>query len=1191
MLRTTITKAFQKPILPSTRFFSVSRTNMGVTVETISAGDGKTFPKAGDTVHMHYVGTLQNGNKFDSSRDRGQPFVTPIGVGRVIPGWDEGVPQLSLGQKAKLICTPDYAYGARGFPPVIPPNSTLIFEHSLLNALLGTSPGNLDLSFTTLEFTAMHHASRATKARIFALAENVNPVLLPCFASWSKPCTSSSRSPKSKRSVSCTVNTEGSSVSFALRFNNTPDPTSAIPRALGTRLSSAIATYFDEPATNVFDFGPSILNKREPSPKRDYDRTPRYNPSLFKVEVNGQMWDQRSILLSYLSVDRPTRQAHLNGQDDGWNYQSIVPGAGSWLPEVLTRLQMDGDLFDTLVDVLQTSTVRQALGLLNQQTSPASMSMDGRPLWSPWLLRSVIDRTETATDAHLSIAAVAHHLPYLPKSHQAGFLKWCVGVTVKYRMEAALPALVRITLDAYPQLVLTSADQKERSKLHCSLILAIVPAHSDTLSNASNVVREQLALILSDMNQNGLILSSEALGSLYQLKYLMYPPIREVLFRYWSTYRSSRKLHHAKIWLQAAWRENDRAEMERWMESIDKFSATKQSTLLDGLQSKETLHSIEPVSPCSEKSTKFFGPVSVAYLKTLRESPQLALEYLEAFDMPPSPLESLATPSGDSDSIDRARHFTSDAWTSLVEIMAHSNSSLTSLRRAFDDPRSSIHDRTLITTINTSLDVVRHSSSSPSAVLEIWSEYICRRGVVPTSMSLNLFTRACEKKGVLGQALREIDRWAVKRGVHEVLPVAKNIRETPFHLGDTQPGEYSYARSQVLVQDLAFQPGSTRSPPVLRIQLDGLLLRRLMDSLSFSALGSCKNLELLFRLWDAAPSRWGVTQTDDMLRSILLAAAHSFWKEDGTVFQPMTPEQDIQTGLGLTARFTREDGQVVQDVDQVDWAKDPVEAFLLPRSSQERAPHLRAKELFETILFSNWPGFKSVPHPWDEWQSPIIEDSEESCSTHSRSSGQDDLNNSSEYLTDEPFIPFFFSSNPPILSSVENITRYLPAPSIYSHLHPTAASFNAYYYLLARHAFFPEIPLVFAYMRYLNILPEKQTMVDALARLSAWAEKGMRQRRTPFGLEDVSYATGKAELERQVTWAYKDDRSGTRPDRDLWEWLVNWLGKDQVPTDQEIQQRWSAVRKFGEFSLVDGGWCNEESLEFKEREPLPHLKE
>ncbi|GAA5831648.1 hypothetical protein JCM3766R1_004965 [Sporobolomyces carnicolor] len=105
---------------------------MGVTIETLKEGDGKTFPTKGQTVHIHYTGTLQDGSKFDSSVDRGTPFQTAIGVGRVIKGWDEGVPQLSLGQKAKLTCTPDYAYGPRGFPPVIPANATLTFEVELL---------------------------------------------------------------------------------------------------------------------------------------------------------------------------------------------------------------------------------------------------------------------------------------------------------------------------------------------------------------------------------------------------------------------------------------------------------------------------------------------------------------------------------------------------------------------------------------------------------------------------------------------------------------------------------------------------------------------------------------------------------------------------------------------------------------------------------------------------------------------------------------------------------------------------------------------------------------------------------------------------------------------------------------------------------------------------------------------------
>lgn len=106
---------------------------MGVTVKTLTPGDGQTFPKRGDTVTIHYVGTLvDGGKKFDSSRDRGVPFQTEIGTGKVIRGWDEGVPQLSLGEKAILTATAEFAYGTRGFPPVIPANASLQFEVELL---------------------------------------------------------------------------------------------------------------------------------------------------------------------------------------------------------------------------------------------------------------------------------------------------------------------------------------------------------------------------------------------------------------------------------------------------------------------------------------------------------------------------------------------------------------------------------------------------------------------------------------------------------------------------------------------------------------------------------------------------------------------------------------------------------------------------------------------------------------------------------------------------------------------------------------------------------------------------------------------------------------------------------------------------------------------------------------------------
>ncbi|GAB0090865.1 hypothetical protein DMENIID0001_056330 [Sergentomyia squamirostris] len=105
---------------------------MGVDVIPISPGDGRTFPKSGQTAVVHYTGTLQNGEVFDSSRTRGKPFKFSVGQGEVIRGWDEGVPQMSVGQRAKLVCSPDYAYGSRGHPGVIPPNATLTFDVELI---------------------------------------------------------------------------------------------------------------------------------------------------------------------------------------------------------------------------------------------------------------------------------------------------------------------------------------------------------------------------------------------------------------------------------------------------------------------------------------------------------------------------------------------------------------------------------------------------------------------------------------------------------------------------------------------------------------------------------------------------------------------------------------------------------------------------------------------------------------------------------------------------------------------------------------------------------------------------------------------------------------------------------------------------------------------------------------------------
>uniref|UniRef100_A0A2K5QLC9 peptidylprolyl isomerase n=1 Tax=Cebus imitator TaxID=2715852 RepID=A0A2K5QLC9_CEBIM len=110
----------------------VSTAAMGVQVETISPGEGRTFPKRGQTCVVHYTGMLEDGKKFDSSRDRNKPFKFMLGNQKVIRGWEEGVAQMSVGQRVKLTISPDYAHGSTGHPGIIPPHATLVFDVELL---------------------------------------------------------------------------------------------------------------------------------------------------------------------------------------------------------------------------------------------------------------------------------------------------------------------------------------------------------------------------------------------------------------------------------------------------------------------------------------------------------------------------------------------------------------------------------------------------------------------------------------------------------------------------------------------------------------------------------------------------------------------------------------------------------------------------------------------------------------------------------------------------------------------------------------------------------------------------------------------------------------------------------------------------------------------------------------------------
>jgi FKBP-type peptidyl-prolyl cis-trans isomerase FkpA len=110
---------------------SQTTTASGLVIEEVLVGEGAEA-RAGQMVSVHYTGWLTDGSKFDSSKDRNEPFEFPLGARHVIAGWDEGVQGMKIGGTRKLTIPPALGYGARGAGGVIPPNATLVFEVELL---------------------------------------------------------------------------------------------------------------------------------------------------------------------------------------------------------------------------------------------------------------------------------------------------------------------------------------------------------------------------------------------------------------------------------------------------------------------------------------------------------------------------------------------------------------------------------------------------------------------------------------------------------------------------------------------------------------------------------------------------------------------------------------------------------------------------------------------------------------------------------------------------------------------------------------------------------------------------------------------------------------------------------------------------------------------------------------------------
>lgn len=118
------------------------RTASGVQIDVVRPGGGGRGARDGDRVSVHYVGTLEDGTKFDSSRDRGAPFTFQLGKRMVIPGWEQGIRGMTEGEIRKLVIPYQLAYGVEGRPPKIPRRATLLFEVELLQIDSAPAPGS-----------------------------------------------------------------------------------------------------------------------------------------------------------------------------------------------------------------------------------------------------------------------------------------------------------------------------------------------------------------------------------------------------------------------------------------------------------------------------------------------------------------------------------------------------------------------------------------------------------------------------------------------------------------------------------------------------------------------------------------------------------------------------------------------------------------------------------------------------------------------------------------------------------------------------------------------------------------------------------------------------------------------------------------------------------------------------------------
>lgn len=789
------------------------------------------------------------------------------------------------------------------------------------------------------------------------------------------------------------------------------------------------------------------------------------------------------------------------------------------LPDLIARLGMTVPIFLLWRNALLSTSVRDALAWLQKQNCQQSASECGKPLWPVWLIEEIIARPDSMSEVHLALALVTHHLPHLPSHHQARLILLCISLATKFGMAASVPKLVSLALMAGPQLSehpsYDPAYIADLSTFYNKLLVILSHlkfaqrCHASMYSSVSTTLQAMLDLSIP-LERNSVDLVFRA--------YAGHSTISNLLFEHMKRWNLPTRPHYINHLLKSA--------VQRHSGQI----APCQNALADTEASADA----DIPATTENRPHPSYNRGSLIYIKSLRSDPAEAVAYharlCKTLTSHPKfvyprrfvPKRSqFARLNKDLAQESELSIIIAHSWDALVRVLSlQADSTLDELEKLLDDSRSFWSRRARLSTYRALMWACQRRSSY-EGVMSLWRRMLAE-GLEPTPYHIGIYFGAASRLKVAGIALRDIDAWAYRPGVHQL--VRKGAADPAY----------------VWVRPIS----DPDAPPELKVKLDSHALTNIIRSLRSRTREPEPEPDdylLAVRIWESAPVRWGAEQSDLAFIELLEAARQSVWDDYSTCWRSNSTTALNLVGEGLELREGR-----------INWAKCSVDQFFVPPEEPiELEPWDRERRRFQSIMLDNFPELTTLSHPFDELADAVAAAADD----EPYPTVFDAFNVSHLFDAHSPaprprpqLQPTHVAAGSAYLSlsyPVESVLKsfdldsMLPARSPhYAHLVPSRSTYHAYIRLLAYHSQADDIPMILAWMRHLEMKPKSDTVELAVATLAA------------------------AEIAR--VQAGEVDQGN---DKKLYVWLRDWLGESQMPGDDRLEkatgnvQRWYGKRE------------------------------